>query len=113
MAPDEKGRELEIAVEAIEAVILESSPSLLGQPFKIERRKRINVGGVHHEIDIFVQVGAAKGYESTFIFECKNWEAPVGKNEIIVFSEKIDAAVAQRSEERRVGKEVRSRRAPE
>ena len=96
MAPDEKGRELEIAVEAIEAVILESSPSLLGQPFKIERRKRINVGDVHHEIDIFVQVGAAKGYESTFIFECKNWEAPVGKNEIIVFSEKIDAAVAQR-----------------
>jgi hypothetical protein len=63
MAPDEKGRELEIAVEAIEAVILESSPHLLGQPFQIERRKRINVGGVHHEIDIFVQVGAAKGYE--------------------------------------------------
>jgi hypothetical protein len=96
VTPDEKGRELEIAVEAIEAVILESSPSLLGQPFQIERRKRINVGDVHHEIDIFVQVGAAKGYESTFIFECKNWEAPVGKNEIIVFSEKIDAAVAQR-----------------
>ncbi len=71
MAPDEKGWELEIAVEAIEAVILESSPSLLGQPFHIERRKRINVGGVHHEIDIFVQGGAAKGYESTFIFECK------------------------------------------
>lgn len=93
--PNEKGRELEIAVEAIEAVILESSPSLLG-PFQIERRKRITVGDVHHEIDIFVQVGAAKGYESTFIFECKNWEAPVGKNEIIVFSEKIDATVAQR-----------------
>ena len=89
MTPDEKGWELEIAVEAIEAVILESSPSLLGQPFKIQRRKRINVGDVHHEIDIFVQVGAAKGYESTFIFECKNWEAPVGKNEIIVFSENL------------------------
>jgi hypothetical protein len=94
--PNEKGRELEIAVEAIEAVILESSPSLVGQPFQIERRKRINVGDVQHEIDIFVRVGAAKGYESTFIFECKNWEAPVGKNEIIVFSEKIDATVAQR-----------------
>lgn len=96
MDPNEKGQELEIAVEAIEAVILESSPSLLSQSFQIERRKRINVGDVHHEIDIFVQVGVAKGYESTFIFECKNWEAPVGKNEIIVFSEKIDAAVAQR-----------------
>ncbi|HLN02097.1 MAG TPA: restriction endonuclease [Bryobacteraceae bacterium] len=96
MAPDDKGVALEVAVHAIEAVILESSPSLRGQPFEIERRKTITVDGVHHEIDIFVTVGAAKGYESTFIFECKNWEAPVNKNEIIIFSEKIDAARAQR-----------------
>ena len=94
--PDEKGRELERAVQAIEAVILESSPALREQPFKIEARKRINIGGVHHEIDILVTVEPAKGYTSTFIFECKNWEAAVGKNEIIVFSEKIDAVSAQR-----------------
>jgi hypothetical protein len=36
------------------------------------------------------------GYKSVFIFECKNWQEPVGKNEVIVFSEKIDAAQAQR-----------------
>jgi hypothetical protein len=96
MVADEKGRELESAVHAIEAVILESSPSLREKPFTIEARKRINVGGVHHEIDIFVTVGVAKGYTSTFIFECKNWEDAVGKNEIIVFSEKINAATAQR-----------------
>jgi len=96
MVPDEKGHSLEIAVHAIETVILESSPSLRGQPFLIERRKRITVDGVHHEIDVFAEVGAAKGYASIFIFECKNWETPVGKNEIIIFSEKIDAAVAQR-----------------
>jgi hypothetical protein len=96
MVPDAKGRELERAVQAIEAVILESSPTLREKPFTIEARKRIAVGGVHHEIDIFVTVEVAKGYTATFIFECKNWEAAVGKNEIIVFSEKIDATIAQR-----------------
>src|SRR5215469_1042866 len=96
MAPDEKGVALEVAVHAIEQVILESSPALRGELFHIERRKILIVGGVRHEIDIFVTVGAAKGYESTFIFECKNWDKPVGKNELIVFSKKIDAATAQR-----------------
>src|SRR5260370_15194144 len=96
MVPDEKGRELERAVHAIEAVILESSPALREKPFLIETRKHIAVGGVHHEIDIFVTVEVAKGYTAIFIFECKNWEAAVGNNEIIVFSEKIDAATAQR-----------------
>jgi hypothetical protein len=96
MVPDEKGRELENAVHAIEAVILESSPPLRERTFKIQTRKRINVGGVHHEIDIFVTVEVAKGYTATFIFECKNWENAVGKNEIIVLSEKIDVVSAQR-----------------
>ena len=96
MMPDEKGRALERAVHAIEAVILESSPSLCEKQFRIEMRKHLNVGGVHHEIDIFVTVEIAKGYSNaTFIFEVKNWETPVGKNEIIIFTEKIDAAVAQ------------------
>jgi hypothetical protein len=35
-------------------------------------------------------------YQSVFIFECKNWEKAVGKNEIIVFSEKINAVRAQK-----------------
>jgi hypothetical protein len=96
MVPDEKGRELESAVHAIEAVILEPSPALREKSFAIETRKRINVGGVRHEIDIFVTVEVAKGYTATFIFECKNWEDSVGKNEIIVFSEKIDTVSAHR-----------------
>jgi len=96
MLPDEKGQALEIAVHAIETVILAFSPSLQGQPFKIERRKILTVGDVHQEIDVYAKVGSAKAYESIFIFECKNWEAPVSKNELIVFSEKIEIAVAQR-----------------
>jgi hypothetical protein len=96
MAAEEKGEALEIAVHAIEQVILESSPALRGQPFYIERRKIVSIAGVRHEIDIFVTVGAARGYESTFIFECKDWKKPVNKNELIVFSKKIDVVSAQR-----------------
>lgn len=96
ITPGDKGHALEIAVHAIETVILASSPSLRGQPFQIERRKTLTVAGVRHEIDVFAKVGVANGYESIFVFECKNWEDPVGKNEIIIFSEKIKAAVAQR-----------------
>jgi hypothetical protein len=95
MTPAERGDALEIAVEAIEQVILESSPDLRGQAFNVERKKIVNVDGVHHEIDVYVTVSPAKGYESTFIFECKNWVGPVGKNEVIVLSEKIDALRAQ------------------
>jgi hypothetical protein len=96
MRSDAKGRELEDAVEAIETVILQSSPSLHDKAFKIEARKRVTVGGVHHEIDVFVTVDVAPGYAATFIFECKNWEDAVGKNEVIVFAEKIDATSAHR-----------------
>jgi hypothetical protein len=51
---------------------------------------------VKHEIDLWVSVAIAKGYNSIFIFECKNWEDKVSKNEIIVFSEKIDVTNAQK-----------------
>jgi hypothetical protein len=95
MDSDAKGRELENAVHAIEAVILQSSPTLHDKAFAIEARKLITVGGVRHEIDIFVTVEVAKGYTSVFIFECKNWKAAVGKNELIIFSKKIQATSAQ------------------
>ena len=91
-----KGRQMEDAVHAIEQVILQSSPTLHDKSFTIEARKRINSDGVHHEIDIFVTVEIAKAYLSTFIFECKNWEDAVGKNEVIIFSAKIADTGAQR-----------------
>jgi hypothetical protein len=94
MVPEDKGIALERAVHVVEAVILQTSPALREKPFRIEMRKRLHACGVHHEIDIFVTVEIAKGYNATFTFECKNWTAPVGKNEIIVLAEKIDATVA-------------------
>jgi hypothetical protein len=94
--PAERGDALEAAVAAIETHILRTSPALREKTFLIESKKIINVGGVHHEIDIFVTIELGQRYQSVFIFECKNWEDAIGKNEVIVFSEKIAAAQAQR-----------------
>ena len=82
-------------MRGIENLLLSLSPSLRQQTYKIECKKIISVGEVRHEIDVFVSVDLGSDYKSIFIFECKNWKDPVGKNEVIVFSEKIDACQAQ------------------
>lgn len=93
----ERGEILEAAVRAIETVILKESPALREDTFVIESRKIVSVAGVRHELDLFVTVDHGHDYKAVFIFECKNWSSsPVGKNEIIVFSEKIRAVQAQR-----------------
>jgi hypothetical protein len=87
--PSEKGNALEAAVAAIESHILNTTPALREKPFLIESKKIINVDDVHHEIDIFVTIDLGDGYKSVFILECKNWQDAVGKNDVIVFAEKI------------------------
>jgi len=91
-----KGRKLEKAVESIERILLATNPSLKGAKLSIEGEKEIFVDGVKHQIDLFVRIEHGKGYNSTFIFECKNWKRNVGKNEIIIFEEKIKASKAQK-----------------
>lgn len=93
--PLEKGNSLESAVLAIEELILRTSPNVKEKTYLIESKKHINAVGVHHEIDIFVTFELGPGYRPIFIFECKNWLEAVGKNEIIVFAEKITASGAQ------------------
>src|SRR5215472_7371246 len=92
----DKGSALEAAVLAIEEHILRVSPNVKDKTYLIESNKIISVGGVRHEIDIFVTFELGPGYRPVYIFECKNWKEAVGKNEIIVFIEKIKAAGAQR-----------------
>lgn len=93
----QKGDSLERAVRAIETAILRQAPGYDEKTFRIEGKKTIKTKeGVHHEIDIWVNVEIAAGYTATFIFECKNWKANVGKNEIVDFAEKIKAAQAQK-----------------
>jgi restriction endonuclease len=94
--PLQKGNALESAVLAIEQLILRTSPNVKEKTYRIESKKIINAVGVHHEIDLFVTFAVGSGYDSVYIFECKNWKEAVGKNEIIVFAEKIAAAGAQR-----------------
>ncbi len=92
----EKGELLQKATEAIESTILRASPSLKESTFRFAPKKTVVVDGVKHEIDLYVEIDQGFGYDSVFIFECKNWEKSVGKNEIIVFSEKIKASQAQK-----------------
>src|SRR5260370_22310207 len=91
--PQDKGDALESAVAAIEEVILQSSVGMGRKPI-VEKKKIIIVNEVRHEIDVYVTADLAPGYKPVFIFECKNWKEAVGKNEIIIFSEKIDVSGA-------------------
>lgn len=92
----EKGNALEDAVRQIESAILNVAPGFSKGTFQIQGKRIFISGGVKHEIDIYVTASLAVGYEAVFIFECKNWKSKVSKNELIVFSEKIAAAGAQR-----------------
>lgn len=94
--PLAKGNALENAVQAIERTILSQAPGFKEGTFRIEGKKILKVDGVHHEIDVHVSAALPAAYDAVFIFECKNWEQKVPKNEIIVFSEKIRASNAQR-----------------
>lgn len=91
-----KGKVLEDSVHAIETMILRESPGYREKDFRIESRKVRMVDGVKHEFDLWVEVDLAKGYKALFVFECKNWADKIGKNEVIVFSEKIAAVQAQK-----------------
>lgn len=90
-----KGSRLEQAVLLIEKSILEVNPALKEAKIHIQPNKIIISEGVMHEIDVFVEVDLGSGYNSIFIFECKNWKESIGKNHLIIFSEKIKAFQAQ------------------
>lgn len=93
--PQRKGEALEEAVHAIEAAILARNPAAATSQFTIERRKIVIVGGVKHEIDLFVRLRATDGSEGLVIFECKDQKKSVGKNDILIFGEKVRVTGAQ------------------
>lgn len=96
ITPQQKGDHLEDAVRLIEQTILNSKPGLKQFPFSIETKKIFVADEVRHEIDVYIQIDLGHGYKSIFIFECKNWNDPVGKNELIIFSEKLKITNAQK-----------------
>jgi hypothetical protein len=92
-----KGDTLEQAVRAIELAILQQSPGYNEKTVRIEGNKRFkSSAGVPHEVDIWVTVELATGYDATFIFECKNWKRKVVKKEAADFARKVEDAKAQR-----------------
>jgi len=91
-----KGPGLERAIEFLERTILNEVPSLSDKSYDIYTNRIIIVDGVKHEIDIWVEFDIGSGYKSIFIFETKNWKKKIGKNDMIIFSEKISAATAQK-----------------
>jgi hypothetical protein len=91
-----KGAALERAVHAIEEMIIRSSPSLAKAPFKLEPNAIVNVAGVRHEIDLLVRVNGGTPYESLHIFECKNRQDAVNKNDVIILAAKVSAMGAAR-----------------
>jgi hypothetical protein len=95
-AASQKGYSLEEAVSLIEQTILHNNPATKDAVVTIEPRKIVQADGVRYEIDLYIIIDFGNNYKSAFIFECKNWERAVGKNSIIVFSEKINAVHAQK-----------------
>src|SRR6266481_4365863 len=95
MQARKKGTDLERAIALIEETILNAVPELSDKSYKISSPRIIVVDGVKHEIDVWVEFDIGSGYTSRFIFETKNWRKKVGKNHLIIFSEKIKAAQAQ------------------
>ncbi len=90
-----KGDALEKAVQLLEAFILGTNPATKDAMVTIEPKKIVVVNGVKHEIDIYITIDYGKGYKAIFIFECKNWTKKVDKDEIIVFSKKVEVVHAQ------------------
>src|SRR5258706_13406238 len=91
-----KGRALEYAVSLIQDCILRSEPKLGRNGFSIETNRVRVVEGVRHEIDVLAKTLPGSAYESSWIFECKNWNKPVSKNDVIVLAEKVRALAASK-----------------
>ena len=86
-----KGTALELAVKAIEEMVVKAQPGLSESPFSIERNVIITTDKVRHEIDLLVTINKNTKYETLHIFECKNRTTPVSKNDVIILAEKIRA----------------------
>ncbi|HYT45470.1 MAG TPA: restriction endonuclease, partial [Methylomirabilota bacterium] len=91
-----KGDELEDAVHQIETVILRSNPITKEAIITIDTKKRVTVQGVRSEIDVYISVELGNDLELIYIFECKNREEPVSKDDITVFNDKIQEVGAQK-----------------
>jgi hypothetical protein len=88
------GDRLEDAVELIERQMLREYESQGKVTF--ERNKVAIIDGARYEADLLVGIRHPVGYETTYLFECKNWKRVAGKNEVVKVNDAIEAFGAQR-----------------
>lgn len=97
MDSNQKGSFLEDAVESIEKMILTEIHEDKIEDIDVTKRKIIIHKGVKYEIDIYAKVMMKKGYDSIFVFECKNWDSvTIPPKEIYYFDRKIQITNAQK-----------------
>jgi hypothetical protein len=90
-SPNEKGNALEYGVHCIEEAMHRNVPGLKGSNAVIERNKIIVKDGVSHEIDLWVRVNPETICETSHVLECKNWNRPVGTDEVFKLAGKMKA----------------------
>jgi len=91
-----KGDTFEKLVKLIIESVLESDPKFKGQKFTVEMKVRDTTSGVPNEIDVLAVSSPNTDYESKFIYECKNWKRPVGKDVVQLLAKKVDDVRATR-----------------
>lgn len=91
-----KGDSLEVAVKAVEKAIFEHNPELKDCKYEIESNKIEVIKGVRYEIDVLVKIFKGDGYDSLFIFECKNHSKNVKWEDASKLNEKIKVLNAQK-----------------
>jgi hypothetical protein len=93
----EKGRYLETKVAELLKAVFEYDHKLKTSDFEIKLRHTVHVMGVPYEIDVWIETAKSSApYHSLFVYECKNWKAPVGKEVVSSLAEKVEAVGATR-----------------
>jgi Restriction endonuclease len=93
MNSNEKGNELENAVLVLQKIILKNNPNFKNANFTCELKKILQ--NPKQEIDIYITIDHGFHDPDIIVFECKNWNKPIGINEIITFNHKIERVGAK------------------
>jgi hypothetical protein len=91
-----KGKDLERAVRLLQEALLQNDSALKGGKFTVEVNKILVLNRTRHEVDVYVVTNPGTQYESVVLFECKDWNKSVSKNEVMNLKEKVDLLGANR-----------------
>lgn len=83
------GRALEKAIHFLQETILQTDLGLRHGQFQVELNRIIERNGTHHEVDVYVVRHPGTERESIIFIECKDWQKPVSKNEVMILKEKV------------------------